>query len=128
MTLVSKSHTHQITHTHSFPKLFTRDGKVKFHPKSVNCDETEFDSKYMIYHTRVKSSAVFIHDSSLIPPFPLLFFGGDITVRRDTDQDTIAVDDWIVFQASRHIAELVKVRGEEGGPNELWRVFVMILT
>lgn len=96
-------------HGPSHPKLFTRDGKVKFHPKSVNCDETYFDGKYMIYHTKVKSSAVFIHDSSLIPPFPLLFFGGDISMKRDEDQDTIAVDDWIIFQASQHIAELVKV-------------------
>lgn len=63
----------------------------------------------MIYHTKVKSSAVFIHDSSLIPPFPLLFFGGDISMKRDADQETIAVDDWIIFQASQHIAELVKV-------------------
>ena len=63
----------------------------------------------MIYHTKVKSSAVFVHDSSLIPPFPLLFFGGDISVKRDGDQEVIAVDDWIVFQASRSIAKLVKV-------------------
>lgn len=63
----------------------------------------------MIYHTKVKSSAVFIHDASLIPPFPLLFFGGDISLKRDMDQEVIAVDDWIVFQASQHVAELVKV-------------------
>ena len=93
----------------SHPKLITRDGKVKFHPKSVNCDETYFNGKYLIYHTKVKSSAVFIHDSSLIPPFPLLFFGGDISMKKDAEQETIAVDDWIVFQASQDTAELVKV-------------------
>lgn len=93
----------------SYPKLYTNDGKVKFHPKSVNSDENYFDGKYMIYHTKVKSTAVFVHDASLIPPFPLLFFGGEISVRRDQEQETIAVDDWIVFQASQHIAELVKV-------------------
>ena len=63
----------------------------------------------MIYHTKVKSSAVFVHDATMIPPFPLLFFGGDISVQRDKDQETIAVDDWIIFQASQKIAELVKV-------------------
>lgn len=63
----------------------------------------------MIYHTKVKSTAVFVHDSTMIPPFPLLFFGGDISVQRDRDQETIAVDDWIIFQASQKIAELVKV-------------------
>ncbi len=81
---------------------------MKFHPKSVNCKETDFSSKYMIYHTRVKSSAVFIHDSSLIPPFPLLFFGGDITVK----DKIISVDNWIDFKASHRVAELVKVKFE----------------
>ena len=94
---------------HSFPKLFTKDGKVKFHPKSVNSKETFFDSKYMIYHIKMKSSAVFVHDASLIPPFPLLFFGGNISVQRDMDQETIAVDDWIIFQAAHHTAKLVQV-------------------
>ena len=45
----------------------------------------------------------------MIPPFPLLFFGGDISVQRDEGQETIAVDQWIVFQAPTHIAQLVKV-------------------
>ena len=45
----------------------------------------------------------------MIPPLPLLFFGGDISVRKDGTQETIAVDDWIVFQAPENIAKLVKV-------------------
>ena len=52
---------------------------------------------------------MYVHDATEIPPFPLLFFGGDISVQRDGDQETIAVDKWIVFQAPTHIAELVKV-------------------
>ena len=90
-------------------KLFTKFGKVKFHPKSVNSDETTFDNKFMIYYTMVKSSAVFIHDCSMIPPYPLLFFGGDISVQEDEGQELIVVDQWIKFQAPRKIAELVKV-------------------
>ena len=102
--------TRTLIHFSSTPKLWTeKDGKVKFHPKSVNCEEVHFDNKFMIYHTKVKSSAVFIHDASMIPPFPLLFFGGRITVSEDLGQETIVVDDWIVFQAPRRIAELVKV-------------------
>ena len=52
---------------------------------------------------------MFLHDASMIPPFPLLFFGGNISVERDGDQQIIAVDKWIKFQASHHIAKLVKV-------------------
>ena len=91
------------------PKLFTKTGKVKFHPKSVNSDETTFVNKFMIYYTMVKSSAVFIHDCSMIPPYPLLFFGGDISVLEEDGQEVIAVDHWIKFQAPKKIAELVKV-------------------
>ena len=91
------------------PKLYEQDSKVKFHPKSVNSDETSFDNKFVIYHTKVKSSAVFLHDTSMIPPFPLLFFGGAISVERDGDQQIIAVDKWIKFQAPHRIAMLVKV-------------------
>ena len=94
----------------SFPKLYTKkDGKVSCHPKSVNSDEREFDSSYMVYHTKVKSSSVFIHDSSTIPPLPLLFFGGNISVKRDEDQEVISVDDWIVFQAAQRTGGLVQV-------------------
>ena len=75
----------------------------------MNTDETHFVDKFLIYHTKVKSSQIFIHDASMIPPFPLLFFGGDISVQRDEGQETIAVDQWIVFQAPTHIAQLVKV-------------------
>lgn len=91
------------------PKLSTKDGRVSFHPKSVNTDETHFVDKFLVYHTKVKSSQIFIHDASMIPPFPLLFFGGDISVQRDEGQETIAVDQWIVFQAPTQIAQLVKV-------------------
>ena len=45
----------------------------------------------------------------MIPPFPLLFFGGEISIQHDDEQETVAVDKWIMFQASVRIAELVKV-------------------
>ena len=82
---------------------------MEFHPKSVNCNVPSFSNQFLIYHTKVKSSAIYIHDATVIPPFPLLFFGGNIGVGRDQDQETITVDDWIVFQAPQRIAQLVKV-------------------
>lgn len=98
-----------LVYIHRPPKLYTQDSKVKFHPKSVNSDETSFDNKFLIYHTKIRSTAIFLHDTSMITPFPLLFFGGKISVDRDGDQQIIAVDDWIKFQAPHRIAKLVKV-------------------
>ncbi len=97
-----------------FPKLYTKkDGRVKFHPKSINSEETFFTNKFMIYYQKMKSSSIFIHDATMIPPLPLLFFGGKISVEKDDTQETIAVDDWIVFQAPEKIARLVKVSVSE---------------
>ena len=58
---------------------------------------------------QVKSTGIFLHDTTVIHPFPLLFFGGEISVQKDEGQETIAVDKWIIFQAPKRIAELVKV-------------------
>ena len=41
------------------PRLYTReDGKVAFHPKSVNSKESRFPAKFLIYNTKVKSTGV----------------------------------------------------------------------
>ena len=45
----------------------------------------------------------------MISPFPLLFFGGELTVCDDQGHDTIQVDTWIRFHAPTRIAEMVKV-------------------
>ncbi|XP_002737580.2 ATP-dependent DNA/RNA helicase DHX36-like [Saccoglossus kowalevskii] len=90
------------------PRLSTQqDGRVNLHPKSVNCDQ-QLDGKWLIYHQKIRSNGIYLHDSSVIEPYPLLFFGGDITMGKDDTQDVIRVDDWIVFKASPTIATLVK--------------------
>ena len=47
------------------PKLSTReDGKVKLHPKSVLSDDTVFPTKWLVYHQKVETSAIFMHDAT----------------------------------------------------------------
>ncbi|XP_061072655.1 ATP-dependent DNA/RNA helicase DHX36 isoform X2 [Conger conger] len=90
-------------------KVYTKpDGKVNIHPKSVNAEETEFHYTWLIYHLKMKTSNIFLYDCTEVSPFSLLFFGGDISIQKDQDQDTIAVDEWIVFQSPARIAHLVK--------------------
>ena len=50
-----------LDHIFEFPlyfrvaKLYTQqDGKVKFHPKSVNSEQGNFKSQFLIYHTKVE--------------------------------------------------------------------------
>ncbi|KAF7653747.1 hypothetical protein LDENG_00078630 [Lucifuga dentata] len=90
-------------------KVYTQaDGKVCIHPKSVNAEETEFNYTWLIYHLKMRTSSIFLYDCTEVSPFSLLFFGGDITIQKDEGQDTIAVDQWIVFRSPARIAHLVK--------------------
>ncbi|KAF1394139.1 hypothetical protein PFLUV_G00023410 [Perca fluviatilis] len=90
-------------------KVYTQaDGKVCIHPKSVNAEESQFNYTWLIYHLKMRTSSIFLYDCTEVSPFSLLFFGGDITIQKDEDQETIAVDQWIVFRSPARIAHLVK--------------------
>ncbi|KAM4772480.1 ATP-dependent DNA/RNA helicase DHX36 [Rhinophrynus dorsalis] len=90
-------------------KIYTKsDGKVCIHPKSVNVEETEFHYSWLVYHLKMKTSSIYLYDCTEVSPYSLLFFGGDISIQKDNDQDTISVDQWIVFQSPAKIAHLVK--------------------
>jgi len=52
---------------------------------------------------------IFIHDCTMIAPYPLLFFGGNISVLVEEGSEVIAVDDFIRFKSPQKIATLVKV-------------------
>ncbi|XP_063772172.1 ATP-dependent DNA/RNA helicase DHX36 isoform X1 [Pseudophryne corroboree] len=90
-------------------KVYTKpDGKVSIHPKSVNVEESEFHYTWLVYHLKMKTSSIYLYDCTEVSPYSLLFFGGDISIQKDKEQDTIAVDEWIVFQSPERIAHLVK--------------------
>lgn len=55
------------------------------------------------------SHQLFLYDSTMIAPFPLLFFGGEISVFVEEGYETVAVDDFIKFKSPTRIANLVKV-------------------
>ncbi|XP_057695441.1 ATP-dependent DNA/RNA helicase DHX36 isoform X2 [Corythoichthys intestinalis] len=95
-------------------KVYTQhDGKVCIHPKSVNYEETNFNYTWLIYHLKMRTSSIFLYDCTEVSPFSLLFFGGDITIQKDDDQETIAVDQWIVFRSPARTAHLVKSLKQE---------------
>uniref|UniRef100_A0A4W4FLM5 RNA helicase n=1 Tax=Electrophorus electricus TaxID=8005 RepID=A0A4W4FLM5_ELEEL len=104
------STTAEICVCHHRPvKVYTKaDGKVCIHPKSVNAEETQFHYTWLIYHLKMRTSSIFLYDCTEVSPFSLLFFGGDISIQKDQEQETIAVDEWIVFQSPARIAHLVK--------------------
>ncbi|EDL35386.1 DEAH (Asp-Glu-Ala-His) box polypeptide 36, isoform CRA_c [Mus musculus] len=56
----------------------------------------------------MRTSSIYLYDCTEVSPYCLLFFGGDISIQKDKDQEIIAVDEWIVFQSPERIAHLVK--------------------
>ncbi|XP_021336395.2 putative ATP-dependent RNA helicase DHX57 isoform X1 [Danio rerio] len=87
------------------------DGAVHIHPSSVNFSVRHYDSPYLVYHEKVKTSRVFIRDCSMVCVYPMVLFGGgQVNVELQRGQFIISLDDgWIKFAAASHeVAELVK--------------------
>ncbi|KAK3583425.1 hypothetical protein CHS0354_025544, partial [Potamilus streckersoni] len=68
----------------------TTDDKILIHPKSVNAQERQFESKWLVYHKKLKTTQVFLHDCSMVSPYSLLFFGGKIGTLRAKDQEYVS--------------------------------------
>ncbi|XP_025061494.1 putative ATP-dependent RNA helicase DHX57 isoform X2 [Alligator sinensis] len=87
------------------------DGYVHIHPSSVNYQTKHFDSPYLVYHEKIKTSRVFVRDCSMVSVYPLVLFGGgQVHVQLQRGEFIISLDDgWIRFAAASHqVAELVK--------------------
>ncbi|KAH3859109.1 hypothetical protein DPMN_101756 [Dreissena polymorpha] len=87
------------------------DGYVKIHPSSINFQVRHFESPYLVYHEKIKTTRIFIRDCTMVSMYPLLLFGGgQIGVDLARGQFILSVDDgWIRFMAQSHqIAELVR--------------------
>ena len=52
----------------------------------------------LVYHEKVKSSRVYLRDSSLVSAYPVLLFGGSIDVQHQ--EQLVSVDDWLKFKVS----------------------------
>ncbi|KAL6077824.1 ATP-dependent RNA helicase [Balamuthia mandrillaris] len=95
-------------------KFFTRDdGRVFIHPQSVNFVEGNYSSPWLLYSQKVKTSKVFIRECTMVSHYPLLLFGGDVSVVHHPQQPLLQVDTWIQFKADSRIAVLVKAIRKE---------------
>lgn len=94
-----------------YKTVFTpEDGKVNLHIRSINYGEDTFESKYLMYHQKMKSTSVFLHDTTMVYAFPLLFFGHKLDVWGTRGTVVIQVSDHIKFRCEHSVANLIKVR------------------
>ncbi|KAK7086920.1 ATP-dependent RNA helicase dhx29 [Halocaridina rubra] len=100
---------------HKKPRMMTAyERKVALHPKSVNEKINMFESPWLVYREKIKSSKVYIHDSSMVPNYPLLFFGQKLMYR--AQEGVIDVDGFVRVRAPEHVAHLVQsLRAELDG-------------
>nr|XP_014276577.1 ATP-dependent RNA helicase DHX36-like isoform X2 [Halyomorpha halys] len=91
--------------------LFTpEDGKVRLHPKSVNNNQGDFRSRFLVYFEKIKSLGISLHDTTMIPPLALIFFCQNLTITDEENRmgKVITVNEYITFNCSNYVAQLIQ--------------------
>lgn len=82
----------------------TPQGRAQVHPSSVNRNLQVHG--WLLYQEKVKYTKIYLRDTTLISPFPMLLFGGDIDIQHR--EKLITLDGWIHFQAPVRIGVIFK--------------------
>ncbi|XP_071908513.1 DExH-box ATP-dependent RNA helicase DExH1 isoform X1 [Coffea arabica] len=93
--------------------LYTKEvGKVDIHPASVNAGVHLFPLPYMVYSEKVKTTSIYIRDSTNISDYALLMFGGSL-IPSKSGNGIEMLGGYLHFSASESILDLIrKLRGE----------------
>ncbi|XP_021892464.1 DExH-box ATP-dependent RNA helicase DExH1 isoform X2 [Carica papaya] len=93
--------------------FYTKEvGKVEIHPASVNAGVHLFPLPYMVYSEKVKTSGIYIRDSTNISDYALLMFGGNL-IPSKTGEGIEMLGGYLHFSSSKSVLELIrKLRGE----------------
>eukprot|EP00177_Eucheuma_denticulatum_P006762 GFKZ01012289.1.p1 GENE.GFKZ01012289.1~~GFKZ01012289.1.p1 ORF type:complete len:1366 (-),score=200.61 GFKZ01012289.1:915-5012(-) len=88
-------------------RLRSKGGERLFlHPESVNFEEGNYDTRWLAFFSKVKTSRLFIRDSTMVSPYAILLFGGEIEVLHKKGQ--MSVDKWVIFKAPARVAVLAR--------------------
>ncbi|KAH8273341.1 hypothetical protein KR018_003934 [Drosophila ironensis] len=77
------------------------DGYVKIHPSSVNSQVAVFQAPFLIFQEKVRTTAIYIRDCSMLPLIAMvLFAGSDFKVElHDGDFLFLLESGWIILKA-----------------------------
>lgn len=82
----------------------TQQETVFIHPSSVNFSVTRYNSPYLVYQEKVRTSKIYVRDCTMVPVIPLVLFSGsevDICVNNGATFVLLA-DGWIRFHVEDH--------------------------
>lgn len=88
------------------PKGGARGERAFLHPASVNFGTGSYEYPWLVFHEVMRTSKVFVRDTSCVAPWALLLFGG--RVRVDHTASRVTVDDWIGLDAPARVGVLAK--------------------
>lgn len=92
------------------------DGYISLHPSSVNATIGTFNSPFLIYQEKVKTSKIFIRETTMVATVPLILFSGsDVRIEMHSGDFVFLLEDsWIMIQAdSLKTAESMKYMRKE---------------
>lgn len=88
-------------------KLRSKTGERLFlHPGSVNFHECNYESRWLAYNAKIKTTKMYVRDSTMVSPYAILLFGGEIAVQHKKGQ--MSVDGWVIFKAPARVAVLAR--------------------
>jgi hypothetical protein len=79
--------------------------RVSIHPSSVNARRAEFTYPFVAYAEKIKTSATFIRDTTMVSPYTLILFGGPC--RYAAGAEELSYDDWVSFRCCAADAALL---------------------
>lgn len=83
--------------------------KVEFHPKSSLAGRPLMKSPLFVYFLKLKSLKNYVHDATLIFPFPVIFFGDNFKYNEGEDYSTISIGcNQLNFKCSSKTYEMIK--------------------
>ena len=79
-------------------KFYTKDKKRVFlHPGSLNFHESSYESVWLVYLRIMQTSKLFVHDTTMVYPYPLLLFGSTNTSINQEKRYLIVSIDTLLF-------------------------------
>jgi hypothetical protein len=88
------------------PRLLEKTGEVSLHPSSCAHRRDAFESDWLIYHDKVKTSRVFVRDVSAAPLQAILLFAQHVEIMHASH--LVVIDRWVRISANPRTAVLFK--------------------
>eukprot|EP00249_Psilotum_nudum_P023285 c28819_g1_i1 orf=80-3292(+) len=82
------------------------DGKVDPHPASVNARANSFPQPWLVYSDKVKTTGIFIRDSTNVSDYAMLMFGGSLEPSQRDGVEMLG--GYLHFSAAKKTTQLVQ--------------------